>query len=1458
MDLRLTITRVGDGRSEDVTVTATDRHTAADLLAGLLEVLGGEGVALHSGGRPIEASQPVGVPPLVDGASVTIASLAPAPAPPQRERARAALVLDVVSGPDCGHTLALTPGRHTIGRDPRCSLVIADSSISREHAAVEVSSAGVRLSDLGATNPARRLDTGATDGPLAPHDEIQVGATRLRARPVATRPLSSRSRGDGSILVHRSPHVPGPPIGSRLELPARPSSPVPPRVPWLALLLPIPVCAVLALLWGPQLLAFALLGPLVGGSSALAERRSGRRRYAAQLAEHAGLRAAVAATAGQVLAADLAARHRAHPDPAELARAAREPSSRLWERRATDPPVVRLGVGPVTSRVLLIDPDRAGADVPELLADAPVTVDLSQTAVLGIAGPVPRAESVARCLLTQLVTLHSPDDLRVRVLTEPEGDAAGPVPADRSGSSARDQPVPAERTGSSAWTRWLPHNATAQSRGAARPGGSPGPSADAAAAPWTVSVVHPTAGRARAVAAVREVVGHERQVAIVLAEHVEDLPAACSAVLELGADPAQTVLSLPGAEPSRGIVVDGVSAAWAERVARCLAPLRDAGCADRELPATVTFATTHPDLADGWTVSALAARWAAPPAGLAAVVGVGEQGPLSVDLVRHGPHAVVGGTTGAGKSELLRALVTGMAAAQPPESVTFLLIDYKGGAAFRDCARLPHTVGVVTDLDAHLAQRALVSLTAEVRRREQLLAAVGASNLADHDRLRGPGDERLPRLVIVVDEFKMLIEERPEFVEGMVRLAAVGRSLGIHLVLATQRPAGAITADIQANVNLRIALRVRDRQDSEGVIEAPDAALLPESTPGRALLSTGTGRLVAFQAAHVGSRPQRADVTLRIRRGLGPRRPTPRDADSAGDEVTELGLFVDLARATSMRDGHPAPRAPWLPALPASVSLDDLLGTAATGGAVPLGLLDVPERQAQPLWSWSPTEPTVTGIVGAAGSGRSSLVRTLVTGLGDLATPVHAYVVGGGGALTPLALLPWVGAVVADDDRVRLRRLLDLLCSQIRRRTEELTHRGLTTLTEWQLATPDEAPPTLLLVVDGWDAIAEPTGGLGADLDAMVLADDLRTVIETGGAAGLRTVLAGGRSLLLGRGARLCTETVVLGRLDPTDAILAGLPGRDTSLPPPPPGRGVRRSDGATLQVAHLGVEPSGAAQSVVVAACARAALDAAPGSRQARPFPVGQLPERVQISDLPPGSPFVVGLDRDGMPCGFDPAVDGRRLLVAGPRRSGRTSVLLTIAQRCAAVGRPVVLVSGQRQVPAAAVAGLEAVWVIGPQDHEALVGRRRAHPDLVVLVDDADQLVGSPVEPALVELLGLLDRDDGVLVATVEPHGLARLVRGVAVEVASRRTGILLAPTGRADGDWLGVRVPGVLGPIRPGRGHLVARGVVHDVQVAVPTGSEVRGDPAGTAGRADQSPLGADRSPLQAAQSPLRAAR
>src|SRR5690606_35205598 len=205
-----------------------------------------------------------------------------------------------------------------------------------------------------------------------------------------------------------------------------------------------------------------------------------------------------------------------------------------------------------------------------------------------------------------------------------------------------------------------------------------------------------------------------------------------------------------------------------------------------------------------------------------------------------GPHALVGGTTGAGKSEFLQAWVLGLAAEYSPDRVSFLFVDYKGGSAFADCVLLPHCVGLVTDLSPHLVRRALTSLRAELHHRERLFNRKKVKDLIELEKRGDP--EAPPALVIVIDEFAALVSDVPEFVDGVVDVAQRGRSLGIHLIMATQRPAGVIKDNLRANTNLRVALRMADEVDSDDVIGSKLAGGFDPGIPGRAAAKTGPGR----------------------------------------------------------------------------------------------------------------------------------------------------------------------------------------------------------------------------------------------------------------------------------------------------------------------------------------------------------------------------------------------------------------------------------------------------------------------------------------------------------------------------------------------------------------------------------------------------------------------------------------
>ncbi|HET7277214.1 MAG TPA: FtsK/SpoIIIE domain-containing protein [Dermatophilaceae bacterium] len=1230
------------------------------------------------------------------------------------------------------------------------------------------------------------------------------------------------------------------------------------RLPWLAMLLPLPVCAVLAALMGPQLLLFTLMTPVMMLGNAVSDRVTGRREYAGQLAEFERASAAVAQSVVEVCRHDVAMRRMKSPDPVTVLQTAQGPGSRLWERRRSDPDVLalRVGSGNVPASVRIVDPSVGHQGRVPSLSEAPVIIDLERLKVLGIAGQRREVAPLLRNILGQLTTLHSPRDLRLVVIAAQEGaasewgwvrllphcDDVTSLDHDRCASviaalqpdgdgalSPHRRPHAVERSEADAETVWSGTRTTLVLMGSrdlrAQPGIAP-----------LLSLSRGTENGLRIIA-----VDVDRSA----------LPLECRAVLAVDSDGVTAHLESPNHEAPFIFAPDGCNDSWAEQLARAMASLKDnTPDGSTAVPEVVRLADLHGSAV--FDPESIASSWTSSAGVTVAVLGSGAGGPFSVDLVRDGPHVLVGGTTGSGKSQLLQTLVVSLALANRPEDLGFVLVDYKGGSAFSSCSNLPHTVGMVTDLDGHLAQRALRSLRAELSRRERLFARVGATDFDDYGAKAGGNDETLGRLVLVIDEFRALAEELPEFLEEMVRLASVGRSLGVHLVLATQRPGGIVSADIRANVNLRIALRFRDRVDSEDVIESPDAAELDERHRGRALARSGGGRLMAFQTAWLGARDRQEEVAdLRVRRhglptGAYPG-PSP-SADLRGQDSqqtpTDLDRVVAALCSAAASAGCALPRRPWHPPLPEAVPLDDLAPSSAPSHevrvdgqaidrpplgkvpvSVPWGLADDPAGQRQPVFWWDGAGSANSAghwiIGGAGGSGRTSALRTLAFAATrrHIADDLHVYVIdGSSNALRALESLPHVGAVVPRADFARVVRLVNRLAGEVARRHQLLAAAGFSSLDEW-VASVDEhqatragTPAYLLLLVDDWDLLWRDS----EQLDHGQTAERLAGLLREGGPVGLRAVVTGDRSVLIGRGTAWATHRLVLRLADPGDAAVVGVP-RDAIPGHQPPGRGVVAGSGMELQLAHLGEVPDGAA-------AARAIADLAATLHEPvvnLPFRVATMPADVvttQLTATARGLEFAVG----GEECctiGLEFERHGRQVLIAGPARSGKSTALATLALAARRKGYHVAIVAPNGVERGSDRLAERAFDVVGSDEAARLSALCRDQPDLVVCVDDADQLLDTPAEAVLRAFRGTLDRTSGAIICAANSVALASQFRGVAVEVSRHQTGLLLSPRTVADGDLLGIRVPRGTASHHPGRGFFACRGEAVEVQVARP---------------------------------------
>ncbi len=1328
---------------------------------------------LHLGEQPVDRSLPVGRPPLLAGAVLSTLPVTLAAGP-------GSLRLLCIAGPDAGGSVTLGQGTVVVGRDPGCGLVVDDPELSRRHAAFRRTGERLAATDLRSANGVRVTaatgdgagdatgfrDAGGTgvsggsgdavvsrrpgvrageadrEGALPPRDNraaavqplppgaiVRLGGSLFRASPDIEPRLVLTPDDAGHLVVTRPARVNPPfhrdlgtPVG---DAPTRNRRPL----PLLAAVLGAVVGAAIALLTGMwTFLLLATLGPVLMLAGALSDSHRGRRGHRRATSDHRRRQADWDAVLGEAVDADRRDAWDRHPDPATLMRRALHRSVRLWERRPGDPEflLVTCGVGDRPARLVL-----PGAP---LVCDVPIVLDLAEIGVLGIAGAY---RPLLRHLLAQLVCLHSPADLRLCVLSQ-EADVA----------RLRD----------------LPHSVRQDAAGPlGRPAGWP------ADGRLTVLVLDDANRWRRAPGVAALLAGaagppglhHRRRGTVVVcaARREQELPLECAAVATV----AEGRVRVAAGETVRVAEMTGVSTGYLDLLVSQLAPLVDPDTPDGGLPRSMRLSEVLP----GGVVTALAEAWSRPR--LAAVLGAGTAGPVTVDLERDGPHALVAGTTGAGKSELLRTMIAGLAAAAPPSRTALVLIDYKGGAAFGRLALLPHTTGVVTDLDPASGARALTGLRAELRRREQLLADAGAADLV---ALRAAGVAP-PSLVIVVDEFATLASELPDFLSGLLDVAQRGRSLGLHLVLATQRPAGVLSPAMRANINLRICLRVLDDTDSLDVIETPDAARLDPAVPGRAYLRTGGGSPQLLQVATVSAaapvpwtvrRRDPGEGSAATRRADLPQRGAtdpraPGATEPARHGASDLDSVV--AAAVSAARGQPAPVAAWLPPLPTDYRPAD---------PQVIGLVDRPDQQSRSCW---PAPPGSVLVLGPPRSGRSCALRRF--GWSAAAAGTELLVVDMGGTLSDLARWPATSTYLRRADAALVQRLARRLHDEAQALHGAAGGRG--------------RRPVLLLI-DGWDVLSRELDALDHGATSAVIPE------LAGGAGGIRVVVSGDFRWQHSRLADSFLDTVRLSVDDRGDPV-AG-----------PAGRG--RVGGWQVQLAH---SPAGSAPPPSDAA--GTPDDTTVGARQDRPrIVVRALPGRVLLDELPAPTaaavPVGIGGD-DASTVTLDLTGATRGLLVAGPRRSGVSNTLAALACGAAAAGVPVLRAAVG---PGPTLPGVEHL-VVGAGAGGLMTRLVEHSGPLLLVADEVDRWTDDGA--ALLERFLTAAAPGQYLALGVRLDRALRSHRGPVAELAALRTGVLLQADS-SDGVLLDATLERRRGPAPPGRGHLVVDGSAVPVQVAL----------------------------------------
>lgn len=468
----------------------------------------------------------------------------------------------------------------------------------------------------------------------------------------------------------------------------------------------------------------------------------------------------------------------------------------------------------------------------------------------------------------------------------------------------------------------------------------------------------------------------------------------------------------------------------------------------------------------------------------------------------HGPHGLVAGTTGSGKSEILQSYMLSLALNFSPEDIGFLPIDFKGGGMANLFKDLPHLLGVITNLDGAGIQRALASIRAELQKRQRLFGRYGVNHINGYTKLYKEGrsgaegdfpTEPLPHLFLISDEFAELKQNEPEFMTELVSAARIGRSLGIHLILATQKPSGVVNDQIWSNSRFKLALKVAEKADSNEIIKTPDAASITQ--PGRAYLQVGNNEIYElFQSAWSGaryaptvkSRTEEVDNRIWLINELGQYELATTDLSYLEEEAvsidpnadeTELDAVVEYIAQYAKSIDLRMPTKPWLPPLKDEISSPLLVPKWSERKLhkAPFALMDVPSEQAQHVLEFDLEEFSHSIIYASPGFGKSQALQTLVMNFARLNSPAQMHFNlfdFGTNGLFPLKGLPHVADIVNLDDSEKLLKFLKTLQKEIQKRRDLLAEYGVTSIEQYEQKT-GQSLPFILNIVDSYDTVRD-------------------------------------------------------------------------------------------------------------------------------------------------------------------------------------------------------------------------------------------------------------------------------------------------------------------------------------------------------------------------------------------------
>ena len=568
----------------------------------------------------------------------------------------------------------------------------------------------------------------------------------------------------------------------------------------------------------------------------------------------------------------------------------------------------------------------------------------------------------------------------------------------------------------------------------------------------------------------------------------------------------QTVCILENSETGRVMLREGIRCNESfeivsmkernvERVSRkCAAVIHEKGMVSR-IPESITFfemyQIQHPEELN------VQSRWKnhAAHKSLAVPLGVREQNnyvELNLHEKAHGPHGLVAGTTGSGKSEIVQSYILSLAVNFHPYEVGFLLIDYKGGGMANLFKNLPHLLGTITNLDGAESHRAMVSIKSELARRQRVFNEYGVNHINGYHKLYqlGKAQEPIPHLFLISDEFAELKKEQPEFMKELVSTARIGRSLGIHLILATQKPSGVVDDQIWTNSKFKLCLKVQNEADSREMLKTPDAASIVQ--PGRAYLQVGNNEIYElFQSAFSGASyheeqereegDQRVYLVNRIGQGQLINQDLGGSLESNRIHKTQLDVVVGYVKNEFLKTKLPKVKSPWLPPLQ-SVMVSPLFERITDSAIhkelnlnIPVGIEDIPEEQKQIEYQIQFLKQGHVIFFASSGYGKTVFLETLLLGLCALNSVknLHAYLLDfGNNALLPLKALPHVADYITYDNLEKQQKLMALLFKEMKQR-KQLMADAMAQNFEIYNQMAEQPLPAIVLFIDNYDVVKE-------------------------------------------------------------------------------------------------------------------------------------------------------------------------------------------------------------------------------------------------------------------------------------------------------------------------------------------------------------------------------------------------